>query len=137
MKPLTLAITLARLFCICVHADLLVNAASPQITGNKATVKLTMANTFDESVSSARAAMFLLDQNGKMLANKTQWVIGGPKNSGPLAAHSTNIFYFVVTSAKPLTSTNLTAQISFSRAVLNDGTVIKPSAIRVRTATTD
>jgi hypothetical protein len=75
MKPLISLVTLTWLSAICVEAGLIVKAASPQITGNRATVKLTMANTFDESFSSARAAMFLLDENGKMLANRTQWVI--------------------------------------------------------------
>jgi hypothetical protein len=48
-------------------------------------------------------------------------VIGAGRDKTPLAPGATNAFNFVVAAARPLTSTNLTAKVSFSRVVLAGG----------------
>ena len=82
-----------------------------------------MKNGFAEKVESARVVVFLLDQEGKMLGQGTQWVIGGGKDKSGLAAGATNTFHFVVTTDKPISTTNLTAKVNFNRVVLEGGKI--------------
>jgi hypothetical protein len=80
-----------------------------------------MKNNLAGKVESARAACFLLDDQGKMIGQSAKWVIGGTKDRPPLEPKSETTFNFVITNPKPFTTTNLTAKISFSRVVLNGG----------------
>src|SRR5437879_9893979 len=56
------------LFCVCaVQAQLAVSIAPPKVSGQKAVVTLAMKNNFAEKVESARAVVFLFDEQGKMV----------------------------------------------------------------------
>lgn len=102
------------------QAQLAVTVSPPKVVGKKAVVPLAMKNGLSEKVESARAVCFLLDEQGKMRGQATQWVIGGVNTNG-LAAGATNTYYFVITGDKPFMTTNLTAKVSFSRVVLEGG----------------
>ncbi|HEV2331416.1 MAG TPA: hypothetical protein VGY56_21750 [Verrucomicrobiae bacterium] len=102
-------------------AQLAVTVTPPKVVGQKAVVQLKMRNNLTDKVESARAVVFLLDEQGRMVGQSTKWVIGGMKNRPPLAPKSETTFSFVVSSPQPWTTTNLTAKISFSRVVLNGG----------------
>jgi hypothetical protein len=104
------------------HGQLSVTVSPPKITGQKAVVPLALKNSFSEKIESARAAVFLLDEQGRMAAQETRWVIDGSNTNG-LAAGATNAFHFVITSDKSFTTTNLTAKVTFSRVVLEGGKV--------------
>ena len=80
-----------------------------------------MKNCLAEKVESARAACFLLDEQGKMVGQANQWVIGGTKDHPGFAPQATNAFNFVITADKPFTTTKLTAQVSFNRLLLEGG----------------
>ncbi len=95
--------------------------SSVKTTGQKAIVPLAMKNGFTEKIESARAVVFLLDEQGKMVAQGTQWVIGGTQDRPGLSAGGTNTFHFVVTGTGPFVSTNLTAKVSFNRVILEGG----------------
>jgi len=82
---------------------------------------MALTNNLAESVESARAICFLLDDQGNMAGQSTKWVIGGTKDRLALQPKSGTIFNFVITSPQPFTTTNLTAQVSFSRVVLTGG----------------
>ena len=101
------------------QAQLAVSVSPPKVTGQKTVVLLTMQNEFTNAVQSARAACFLIDDRGQMVSQSTKWVIGENKSS--LAPGATGKFNFVITSPRPITSTNLTAQLAFSRLVLDNG----------------
>src|SRR5258707_6551407 len=58
-------------------AQLAVNVSPPKVTETKAVVPLAMKNDFSEKIESARAAVFLLDEQGKIVGHATKWVIGG------------------------------------------------------------
>src|SRR6266566_4698914 len=119
MKLLSLA---ALLLCpLPASAQLAVTVSPGKVTGQKAIVPLTMENNFAQKIESARAAVFLLDEQGKMIGHATRWVIGGTGDKAGLASGATNAFNFVVVGARPFTSTNLTAKVSFSRLVLEGG----------------
>jgi hypothetical protein len=114
-------------------AALVVQVSPPKTTGNKAIVKLELKNTFTEKIPSARAVCFLLDDQGQMVGQSTKWVIG--QNKIGLDAGATNEFNFVITSPQPFTTTNLTAKISFSRVVLEDGKLADPkTAVQIQTS---
>jgi hypothetical protein len=124
MRLILLGITL--FFAVAANGQLLVAVSSPRVTGNTVVISLAMKNGLPEIVESARAAVFLLDDQGKMLNQATRWVIGGDALKTGLPAGGTNTFNFVMTSAKPITSTNLTAKVTFSRIVLEGGKLADP-----------
>jgi hypothetical protein len=107
--------------------QLAVTVSPLKLGAKKVIVPLAMKNGFAERIESARAVCFLLDDHGKMVGHATQWVIGGGRDKAPLAPGATNAFNFVLAAARPLTSTNLTAKVSFSRVVLEGGKVADAS----------
>ena len=107
-------------------AQLAVTVLPVKVNGQKAVVPLAMKNGCAERIESAKAVVFLFDEQGKMIGQATKWVIGGSsqpttKDKPGLAAGATNAFYFVVSPDKPFTTTNLTAKVTFSRVVLVGG----------------
>jgi len=110
------------LFCaVTTQAQLAVTVSPPKVTGQKTIVPLAMTNNLTETVDSARAICFLLDEQGKMVGQSSKWVIGGTKDRPALESKNGTSFNFVITSSQPLTTTNLTAKVSFSRVVLGGG----------------
>lgn len=109
----------AMLCVVSVQAQLVVTVSPPQIVGQKAVVKLAMKNNLTNKVESARAVVFLLDEQGQMVGQSTKWVIGQHKTG--LEPKGETSFNFVITSPQPWTATNLTAKVSFSRVVLANG----------------
>lgn len=109
------------LFACAVEAQFLVMVASPKIIGQKVVVPLLMKNGLSVKIESARAAVFLVDEQGKMLGQASRWVIGGSQDKPGLPSGATNTFNFVITTPKPITTTNLTAKLSVTRIVLEGG----------------
>jgi hypothetical protein len=103
-------------------------------TRQKAIVPLAIKNNFTEKVESARAAVFLLDDQGKMVGQASRWVIGGSGDKTGLAPGATNSFHFVVAANKPFTTTNLTAKVEFSRVVLVGGKLADTREVNVKPA---
>lgn len=108
---------------LAVHAQLAVTVSPPKVIGQKAIVTLAMKNNFGENIKFARAACFLLDEQGAMIGQSAKWVINENLDKTGLAPGTTNQFNFVITSPQPFTTTNLTAKVSFSRVVLVSGKV--------------
>lgn len=105
-----------------VHAELTAKVESSQQVGKKAVIKLNLKNNFSEKIESARAQVFLLDEQGKVLSQKAQWVIGGTKDRPALEPGKESVFNFVVETDKPFTKT----RVGFSRIVLEGGKVVDP-----------
>lgn len=121
-----LIILLLVMLNVTAPAQLTVTVSPPQVTGDKAIVPLGLKNTFNQGITAARAAVLLLDEQGKMVGQSAKWVIGGamqpnPGDKSALAAGGTNTFNFVITATKPFTSTNLTAKVVFNRLLLEGG----------------
>lgn len=116
-----LALALGLISTHASRAQLSVTTSPVKVTAQKAVVTLALKNNFAEKIESARAVVFLLDEQGKALGQPTtRWVIGGNSTNG-LASGATNTFNFVIAIDKPFATTNLTAKISFSRVVLVGG----------------
>jgi hypothetical protein len=103
------------------QAQLTVTVSPVKVTGQKAIVPLALKNNLTEKIESARAAVFILDEQGKVVGQGTRWVIGGSQDKPGLAAGATNAFHFVIAAEKPFATTNLTAKVSFNRVVLEGG----------------
>lgn len=115
---------LSALMLLCpllASAQLAVSVSPPNVAGQKAVVPLALKNGLTETVESARAVVFLLDEQGKIAGQSTRWVIGGGQDKPGLPAGATNAFHFVIATDKPFTTTNLTAKVTFSRLVLEGG----------------
>jgi hypothetical protein len=100
---------------------LAVNVAAPKLLKDKAVVEITMKNNLTETIKSARAIAFLLDEQGQVIGQSSKWVIGGTKDLLPLQSNSETTFNFIISSSQPFSSTNVTAKVSFSRVVLDNG----------------
>jgi hypothetical protein len=98
-------------------AALLVKVEPPKQTGAKAVVKITLKNTFEEKIESARATVFLNDAQGKVVAQSTKWIIGGSPDSKPLAPNTTTTYNFVIDTDKSVAAAN----VIFSRLILEGG----------------
>lgn len=109
------------LTALTVQAQLVVTVSPVKVTGQKAIVPLALKNNFTEPVQSAKAVLFLLDEQGKLVGQSTKWVIGGTKDRPPLEPRSETTFNFVIPSSKPFTATNVTAKVNFTRVVLEGG----------------
>jgi hypothetical protein len=112
-------------------AQLAVTVSPPKIEANRAVVPLVMKNNFTEKVESARAIVFLLDDQGRVIGQSTKWVIGGSSNKPGLPAGGTNAFFFVIQIAKPFTTTDLTSKVTFSRVVLEGGKLADAAKVSV------
>jgi hypothetical protein len=107
------------------------------LTGQKGVVKLELVNHLGEPVVGAKAACFINDTSGNVVAQGSRWVVAGSAatNHTGLAPGATNTFHFVVGSPQPWASTNLTAKIVFSKVVLQSGkTADVTRDVRVRPA---
>ena len=70
----------------------------------------------------ARATVFLHDEQGKGVGQKTQWVIGGTKDRPALAPGAKTTFTFVIPIERGASS-NLQARVIFNRIILEGGKV--------------
>jgi hypothetical protein len=128
MKMITKIVSSLSLLCaITTSAQLAVTVSPPKIAGQKAVVELNMKNGLAENIKSARAICFLLDEHGKMVGESAKWIIGGTKNRPALEPKKEASFNIIITSSRPFTTTNLTAKVSFSRLILEDGKSVNPN----------
>ena len=92
---------------IAAPAALVVQIAPPKMTGSKAIVKLDLQNTYTNKIQSVRAAVFLLNDQGKVVGQSTSWIIGGGKDKPALEPNAKTTYNFVVPTDKPFTKTRL------------------------------
>src|SRR5438876_12237516 len=121
MKELILVFLLGSI--VLANAALDVKLSAPERIGNKAVIKLLLKNTFTEEITSARAVIFLLDDNGKVTGQATRWVIGGTKENPKLGPKQSATYTFVILTEKPFTKT----KVSLSRLILEAGKVVDPA----------
>ena len=70
---------LALLLTLTVYAQLEVCLLETKQSGSKSLVKLELNNTYDQAIKDARAWVFLMDEEGKVVGNKAAWIIGGDR----------------------------------------------------------
>jgi hypothetical protein len=100
-----------------VNGALALKIGKPKTYGQKAIVKMDLQNTFTNNIESVRAAVFLLNDSGKIVGQETRWILGGTKERPALAPMAKTTFHFVVQSTKPFSKTKVTV----TRIVLEGG----------------
>lgn len=105
------------------QAKLLVKMDEPTRAGKKTVIKLSLKNTFAKKVESARATIFVFDEQDKIVSQSTQWVVGGAEDKPARAPDASTTYNFVLPSDKPFTKTKLI----FNRIVLEGGKQVDPS----------
>lgn len=98
-------------------------------TPDKSIVTLTAKNSFSQSVKSARAWIFALDESGAVVGQKAAWIISkehrdrGDRSCLPtLDAGETAEIKMSIDTERPATSTKVT----FTKIVLADGSLVNP-----------
>jgi len=96
-------------------------------TGNKALVSIETQNGLGQDVRNARAWVFLFDAEGKVVGQKAQWLGGSEEGNGSgvdskaLISDGEGKAFTVVVDAQ---SKPVRAEITFSRIILADGTMV-------------
>ena len=122
MKHLLLGVALLS-FVQITHAKLSVQVHDAKQVGEKAVVTLTLKNTFAEKIESARATVFLMNDDDKVVGQNAQWVIGGTKDKPALAPKASMTYNFVIKTDKPFTKTKLV----INRIILEGGKQVDPA----------
>jgi len=131
MKIIVIVFSLLILAPLFVHATLEVGVTT-ETTGSKALVKISIKNNFDQKLKATRAWVILLDDKGKIVGQKAQWLSNPKKKKQTgnkkrksnkthvdLEAGDTLEASVVVNTTRPVADTKLT----FSRIILGDGTL--------------
>ena len=104
-------------------ANLELGSVTTEGTDNKALVQLELKNTFEQNIKGARVWVFLMDDEGKVVGNKAKWIIGGDqKGKAALESEKTEAYSIAVDTQRKATK----SKITFSRLILEDGTLIDP-----------
>lgn len=98
-------------------------------TPEKSIVTLTAKNSFSQSVKSARAWVFALDESGAVVGQKSAWIISKEQRSrgdrsclATLDAGETAEINMSIDTERPAASTKVT----FTKIVLADGSLVNP-----------
>jgi len=107
-------------------ANLNVSVESLKGNLNITRVELDMKNTFDQGVKDARAWFFLMDADGKVVGNQPLWIIGGDsfQEKSLKSGESETFKVAIKTTSKPVT-----AKVTFSKIIFEDGTELDRAQI--------
>jgi hypothetical protein len=107
-------------------ANLEVSLVLPETSSpDKAIVTLSAKNTFTQSIRSAKAWVFAMDAEGKVVGHQSSWIItpSGPDILGSgLDADAEAEFNIVLNTERNMVSSKLT----FTKIILADGTSVDP-----------
>lgn len=123
MKPLQIAL-LTILSAACLPAGEVLYVSDPEVVSNvsgKAVVEFKMENTLDTSIASARAWVFLMGADDKVLGNHAQWVVS-EKQKNKLPSGGSASYTMALESKGEIES----VKIVFSRIILGDGRTPDP-----------
>ena len=105
------------------HATIDVSVSSIETKGSKSIVRMEASNGYEQGVKDARAWVFLLDAEGKVVGNRAHWIVGGSSEGRePLDSQASDEFLVAVDTKAPPAS----AKVVFSKIILEDGTSINP-----------
>ena len=118
----SLVVAASLYMCVRVYAELSISVSNVNEGSGKIVVSLKLKNTFKEQITSARASVFLLNDEGKVVGQSTKWIIGGSKEAPPLRPDASTTYKFVIRTDKPFTKT----KVSVGRLILEGGKVVDP-----------
>jgi hypothetical protein len=121
VPAITIGVIIAFTTSFYAKANLVVRVSQTKIVGQKIIARAEFNNTFHEKIESARASLFLLNEQGKVLCQSTRWVIGGNKDIPGLLPGRTNTFNFVLGVNRNFEGANFTVKVHFDRIILEGG----------------
>lgn len=110
-----------------VHAQEAIFVSKPEVIADdpgRATVEFKMENKLVSPVKGARAWVFLMGNDGKVVGNHAQWVVSKDKKN-TLPAGETQTYKMAMQVQGEVTS----AKVVFSRIILEDGSTPDPRKI--------
>lgn len=118
-----LYILMSFLFCGLLRANMEISVELADVHESNSFVHLETKNGFDQDIKDARVWVFLMNDEGEVVGNKAQWIIGGDSlQKEPLSVEQSQSFKIAVdTESKPTK-----AKVTFSRIILEDGTLVEP-----------
>lgn len=129
-----LAYIILSLSILCADGQITVALSKTEQIGQQALVKIELNNNYDQSIKGVRIWVFMMDQNGKVVGEKAQWIVGGDNSNKPdfqnTALESGNINEYTVAvdtlRAQTEDEEPFKARVTFSRLILSDGTLLNP-----------
>jgi hypothetical protein len=125
-KPPIPLLLLSFVFCaLCLPragAALVIHVHKAQAYSRTTLIKMDLQNTFTNTIESARAVVFLLDDKGKVVGQQARWILGGTKQQPGLAPDANTKFFFTVPTRKSFTDT----RVIVSRVILEGGKLANP-----------
>ena len=131
---LLLIIVVFIVTALCANAHIEFRLTETEQVGQKALIKLELNNTYGQALKGARVWVFLMDQDGRVVGEKAQWIVGGNNATKTDSQNSTlesgkrNEYAVAVNTlrAQKEDEEPFTAKVTFSRLILNDGTLLNP-----------
>lgn len=121
MKTITLMVLLLFPCAISVHAALELTVGKPKTYTKLTVIKMDLHNSFTDQIKSAEAVVFLMSDKGKVVGQKSRWILGGPERRPSLAPDSSTTFFFVVSNAQSFATTKvLVTRIVFENGKLGN-----------------
>lgn len=115
------------------QAQIEVSVKETKQTGQKALVELEMKNTYSQNLKAARVWVFLMDEKGKVVGQKAQWLVGNEPNkeanAGTTLEAGKQEAYSVALDtnrSQRIDEKPFQAKITYSRLILEDGTLLNP-----------
>lgn len=102
-------------------------SSSGESSPNKSLVVLSAKNTFSQPIRSAKAWVFAMDAEGRVVGSKSAWIIR-PSNTGidstdyGLDADQEAEFNIVLDTERSMVS----SKVTFTKIILADGTSVDP-----------
>jgi len=73
-----------------------ISVNEPKRYGQKSVLKMELENTYSTSIESARAVVFLMNDDSKVVGQQTRWILTGTKDKPALVPGAKSTFNFVV-----------------------------------------
>lgn len=132
-------IAISMIFASVMTAQIEVKLLDTLHTGQKALVTLELNNTYDQALQGARAWVFLMDEQGKVVGQKAQWIIhpepaevlpqdGVAQQQPALESQQKQQYAVALDTLRPRGEDEapFAAKVTFSRLILSDGTILHP-----------
>ena len=119
---------------LCANAQVEIRLTETKQVGQKALVKMELNNGYSQALKGARVSVFMMDEEGKVVGQKAQWIVGGDdatktdSQNSALESGKKNEYAVAVNTLRGQTEDEepFKARITFSRLILNDGTLLNP-----------
>ena len=108
-------------------AQLVVGLDTLEQTSDKTLVRITLKNEGQQAVRAARAWVFLMNDAGEVVGQKSQWVLGGKTDDANTVSGLPSSETYTVTTAIAANAPFTQTKVLFPRIILEDGSMPDPN----------